>query len=140
MTRFWALVALLVLTALGTPAQAEDSWWGPDKALHLGVGAAIGGVLYGSLWAANVGTPAIRFPVSVAVGMLPAVGKEIYDATRPDNHFSGRDLFWSAVGVLGATAILFTIDMLTRDGDKSSPDKHVASQLTGQVQGIRFHY
>jgi hypothetical protein len=72
--------------------------------------------------------------------MLPAVGKEIYDATRPDNHFCGRDLFWSAVGVVGATAILFTIDMLTRDGDKSSAGQHATDHLHGPVQGFLFHY
>ena len=140
MARCWALAALLVVTGLATGAQAEDSWWGPDKALHLGVGAAIGGVIYGGLWAADLGTPAIRFPVSVAVGMLPAIGKEIYDATRPDNHFCGRDLFWSAVGVVGATAILFTIDMLTQGERESPPNQHAAYHLRGTGQGLLLRY
>ena len=131
---------VLGIFLLATEARAEDKWWGPDKALHLGVGAAIGAVCYGGLWAADVSTPGVRFPVSIAVGMVPALGKEIYDATRPDNYFSGRDLLWSAIGIVGGAAILFAIDLLTRRDDDASPGEHTTEHLHGPVQGLFVYY
>jgi uncharacterized protein YfiM (DUF2279 family) len=83
-----ALGAALLLTS--HPANAQDSWRGPDKTEHfLGsfvLGAAAGGVFPDRPWAA------------FGAAMVPGVLKELIDSRQPGNKFSGKDLVADALG------------------------------------------
>jgi len=108
-----AAAALLATCAIGAarPAQAEPGT-GADKAAHAGVSAALGAGSYALLWALGDDPPALRLGLAAAMGFLPGVAKEIYDAGQPGNRFSGADLFWDGVGAAAGSAALWLIERL----------------------------
>ena len=76
-----------------------DPWWGPDKARHFAVSAALAaGMAYA------VARDEESDPDAVAAGFALAAGagtaKEIYDARAKRTYFSGKDLVWNLVGGL----------------------------------------
>ncbi len=87
------VVALMCLSAWAGPCTARDAWTGRDKALHFGVGAAVGGA--GVLAFEN---PRNAFLAGVAVGAL----KEVYDSQHSDRHTCSLQDF--AVTAAGAYA------------------------------------
>lgn len=112
-----ALTLLLGTSTLlrpASPAHAQDRWWARDKALHLTVGVAIGGGCYGLLWAASPDRAGTRLALCTTLGLLPGLGKELYDAGQPGNRFSLLDLAWTTVGVLGASVALWGIERALR--------------------------
>ena len=64
----------------------NDSWTSKDKALHFGVCLVL----------------AIINPI---VAVLAAIGKEIWDMSKPNNHFCAKDLVADAVGIALGTII-----------------------------------
>jgi len=119
------MLVLLVLIPSGNAwADIRDPWWGRDKALHLTVGTGIGAGCYGTLWAASTDPAEARLLLCATLGWVPGIAKEIYDAGQPANHFSGKDLFWTSLGVLATTALLFGIEQWlagSAGGEKSVP-------------------
>lgn len=112
-----ALTLLLggsLLLRTPAPARAEDRWWARDKALHLTVGLTIGGGCYGLLWAASPDRANTRLTLCTTLGLLPGLGKELYDAGQPGNRLSLLDLAWTTVGVLGASVALWGIEQALR--------------------------
>jgi len=108
-TLAWTLM-LSLLALPPRPARAEDHWWGRDKALHLTVGVTIGGGCYGMLWAASADRASTRLALCTTLGLLPGLGKELYDAGQPHNRFSLLDLAWTTAGVLGASFALWGLE------------------------------
>lgn len=60
--------------------KCNDNWWGADKRMHLTACIII----------------AIIHPV---LGVLAAIIKEGYDATREGNHWCWKDLVWDFLGI-----------------------------------------
>lgn len=90
-----------------------EPFWGSDKALHFGVGGAIGGATYGALWITWDNLPILpRVAMSMSMGTLVGLGKEVYDAGRDDNVFSGFDLLWTFWGSLLASSSLGFLEWL----------------------------
>lgn len=125
-------VALWPLGAQARNASDPDPWWGRDKALHLGVGAMIGGACYGTLWATNPRDSAgVRFAICSAFGSLPGLAKEIYDSGRPNNHFSHKDLFWTTLGVVATTLIMFGLEHLLRQPEPRRESRAIQHTPSG---------
>lgn len=66
--------------------KCNDKWTGKDKALHFGVCLVL----------------AVINPI---VAVLVAIGKEIWDMEKPDNHFCIKDLVADAVGIAVGSAV-----------------------------------
>ncbi|MCK5799323.1 MAG: hypothetical protein KAI47_19165 [Deltaproteobacteria bacterium] len=108
-------ISLVVFLSQGSALSARaDTWWGQDKALHLLVGLGLGASCYGGLWWLNGDSdpPALRAALCASFGQLPGIGKEIYDAGRPHNSFSVKDLLWTSLGVLVGTFTGWLIEHL----------------------------
>jgi len=108
------LATLLALTLLlgARPAAWAEPAWGVDKAEHLGVSLALSGTAYAGLRLLGRDPPALRVAFSVGLALLPGVLKELYDAGRPGNRFSGLDLTWDAVGALSGALVALGVDLL----------------------------
>jgi putative lipoprotein len=103
-------LALTVLLLAGAARAEADPWWGPDKALHLGVAAGLslsaGWVLHG------LGVPA---PLDAALGagltVLLGAAKEAADALGLGTP-SWRDLTWDVVGAVTGALLALAVDAL----------------------------
>ncbi|MCI0573636.1 MAG: hypothetical protein L0Y66_23095 [Myxococcaceae bacterium] len=102
------LIVSLLLVARSV--QAEDAWWGRDKALHFGVSmlAPPGGYAAG---AALFDRGEQGLLVGMAVGLGIGVAKEVYDIPGP-GAASWRDLGWDVLGVATGTALTWAVDRL----------------------------
>jgi uncharacterized protein YfiM (DUF2279 family) len=110
-----ALLALLAAASL-TASQpvcaqstaAGESWWGPDKALHLtaGFGLSAGGYVVGRL-AFDDRLAATGFGAGLAIGL--AAGKEGLDAAGLGTP-SWQDFVWSVVGTALGLGASITFD------------------------------
>ena len=107
-------VAFLLCASVWQPSrvQADDDWWGRDKAMHLTASAGLGSAVYGGLWLLGDDTPEVKLALSVPLALLPGLAKELYDDGQPGNHFSGRDMLWNAVGALVACGVLYAVERL----------------------------
>jgi len=116
-----ALIGLLVLALSARTASAGDKWWAEDKALHLSVSALIGAASYSALWWLDrPHSSALRLGLAASISLLPGLAKEIYDSTRANNHFCGKDMFWNAIGALVGSLAVFGIEHLARrDANKT---------------------
>lgn len=74
----------------------NDRWIAEDKLKHFGMSFAITGFAFGAVQDKRVAVSA-----SVAAGLL----KEAYDK-RHRRPFSGRDLFWDALGIAAGYAMI----------------------------------
>lgn len=105
---------LLVCASLLAPcpslAQTTDgeSWWGPDKALHLtaGFGLSVGGYAFGR-FAFDDPYAAAGVGGGLSIGL--AAGKEGVDALGLGTA-SWRDFVWSVVGTALGLGVSFTFD------------------------------
>lgn len=85
-----------------------DSWWGPDKARHFAVSAALAaGTAYAV--ARDEGSDADAVAAGFALASGAGTAKELYDLRAKRTYFSGKDLVWDllgglAGGFLGAAA------------------------------------
>jgi putative lipoprotein len=103
--------SLLAVALLLAPpsARAEDRWTGPDKALHLGVSAALASAGYGvsSLELERPG----RFAVGGAVALGAGIDKEVWDLSGGGDA-SWRDLVADVAGTALGLAVAFGVDLL----------------------------
>ncbi|MFW6050098.1 MAG: hypothetical protein ACODAU_02920 [Myxococcota bacterium] len=110
-----AVAALAAVAFLApSPARAEDDpWWGRDKGIHFGVGAAL--ALGG--WAAGIGLfdePPPRFVLGATVSVVASIGKELHDWTGR-GHPSWRDFTWGLLGTGVGLLLAWAIDALWVD-------------------------
>jgi uncharacterized protein YfiM (DUF2279 family) len=105
--------ALALVVCCGAAARAQtDPWWGPDKALHLGVSA---GLSLGAGWILHrLGAPA---PVDLAAGsglaLLLGAAKEGADRLGLGTP-SWRDFTWDAVGCACGFLVGLALEALER--------------------------
>ncbi|MFC1629165.1 hypothetical protein ACFL3H_08650 [Gemmatimonadota bacterium] len=88
-------------SSLATPLniQAQDRWFGPDKALHFFgafMATSVGYVVACNAWDYDH-DKALRF--GVGVGVAASVGKELYDVISGRGQASGKDLVWDGIGI-----------------------------------------
>jgi len=83
------------------PAHA-DSWWGTDKALHLGVSVGLAASAT-AVTAAWIEDPLERAAIGVVSSLTLGVAKELFDGLGL-GEASFRDLTWDLIGsVIGAS-------------------------------------
>ncbi len=103
----------LVAVLLAAPAHAgDDPWWGPDKALHLGVSA---GVSLGAGWLlhqAKVPAP-LELPLAFGATVLLGAAKEAADALGLGTP-SWRDFTWDVVGALCGALLTLAAEAVER--------------------------
>jgi putative lipoprotein len=82
---------LLALTLMlsGAAHAAEDAWTGSDKTMHFALSAGTGLAAYAYTHSK---------PKAFGLAMIPGIVKEVADSQEQNNHFSGKDLAWDAVG------------------------------------------
>jgi putative lipoprotein len=80
--------------------ELKDIWFAQDKARHL-IGSLYGTVLIGQV-GKRFGEYSLSKSNTIAVGSVFIFGlaKEIYDAQKPTNFFSWKDITANAVGIL----------------------------------------
>ena len=85
---------------------SQDRWLARDKARH---------VVFSGLWTLSTQYVLVRkadwsegdaLPASIASGAAVGVAKELYDASRPDDTASGKDLVADAVGIGLAVGVI----------------------------------
>jgi uncharacterized protein YfiM (DUF2279 family) len=99
---------LALAACLGGATAKADDWWGPDKALHLGVSAAIAGVGYGAAAFLSEGH-VDRTAAGLLAGLGAGVLKEVLDALGTGTP-SLRDLTWDLVGAVAGAALALVLD------------------------------
>jgi len=93
------LCAAVVCGGCASLPRARSSWWGKDKALHLGLSAAIAGGAYAGMRSGGAVSEGEAAVSGFAIGFGAGYAKEVHDAGRPGGTgFDLRDLFWDLVG------------------------------------------
>ncbi len=92
-----------------TATLASDPMWGPDKAKHLGLSAALVGSVYCIGASQGFDNPAAAAGLGLGVGLA----KELWDM-KAKREFSLKDLAWDALGVGVGLALV----MSTRQEEK----------------------
>ncbi|MBL8917245.1 MAG: hypothetical protein JNJ54_00150 [Myxococcaceae bacterium] len=98
----------MIAALLATSAARADEWWGPDKALHLGVSAVIAGGSYGVASLLS-GSQVERAAAGLVLGLSAGIAKEVLDALGTGAP-SLRDLTWDLVGSVAGAALAFVLD------------------------------
>ncbi len=116
--RAWcSLVLLLLFAPLSAPGATPsvDDWLGRDKALHFGVSAGLAGAGYlgGALLLEEPWAPWLA---GAGLSLGAGLGKEFYDAGRPGNHFSFKDLAWDVLGTASGLAVSWLVEQLLLQG------------------------
>ena len=96
-----ARLTMILLLFSALPVRA-DTWWGSDKALHLGVsvGLAAGATAVTAAW---IEDPLERAAIGVVSSLSLGVAKELFDGLGL-GEASFRDLTWDLIGsVVGAS-------------------------------------
>jgi len=119
-----------VLGAVAGPraAHAEEALWGPDKALHLGVGVVIGGGGY-ALAAPVLDARWQRAAVGGAAVVGAGLAKEGWDALGHGDP-SGVDLAWDLAGGALGVGLALAVDRLVR-GPRPRPSPPRPGPLVG---------
>jgi uncharacterized protein YfiM (DUF2279 family) len=139
-----ALAVALLLSGL-PPASSRaraDDLFGKDKALHLSVSFALGSAAQAGLWLLGNDPRPVRLGLGFGLALLPGLAKEIWDAGRPGNHFSGLDLLWDAVGAALGNAAVLGLDLLLarrRAAATRSAPRRVSLGLALSPTGIRLN-
>jgi len=110
-----ALALLLVATLAAPPARAQsapdpDPWWGPDKALHFTLSAAIAGAGYGVAAIFTDQRP-VRLAVGGGVALLAGGVKELFDLVGGGTP-SWKDFTWDVIGTATGLLVAFLLDVL----------------------------
>jgi len=101
MTNTRALMTATFVAISALPAHA-DSWWGTDKALHLGVSVGLAASAT-AVTAAWIEDPLERAAIGVVSSLTLGVAKELFDGLGL-GEASFRDLTWDLIGsVIGAS-------------------------------------
>ena len=77
--------------------QQKDSWFGPDKAKHFVVSAAIGAgssTILKNNGSSDCDAAAGGISISLAIG----AGKEYHDKYIKKKYWSWKDMFWNLIG------------------------------------------
>lgn len=98
---------VIVLALLSTPARADD-WWGPDKALHLGVSVGLGAAAY-SIGALSSEQQLDRLAAGVLGALTAGVLKEVADGLGLGQP-SLKDLTWDLIGSTAGALAAWVID------------------------------
>jgi putative lipoprotein len=103
--RFVIVVMSCALCGCGTLSRPDDPWWGKDKAMHFGAGAALGA---GSTWVAldRGAGDGEAVALGLCVGVAFGAGKETYDQYVKRTHWSGKDFLWTTLGSLGGSLLV----------------------------------
>jgi putative lipoprotein len=110
-----AVAGSILLTSVSAPAQPRpdpDPWWGTDKALHLGLSAAItgGGYAISTQLTDDIGG---RAAIAAAAGIGAGLAKEVADALGLGTP-SWKDFLWDVIGTGVAISVSVTIDLGVR--------------------------
>jgi putative lipoprotein len=105
-----SLTGALCALACGRPAHAadRDPWFGPDKALHFEVSAALAAGGYGAT-ALATDDRRVRLGVGGAFAFSLGIAKELWDLSGHGDP-SWRDLTWDAVGTVTGLAVAAAVD------------------------------
>jgi putative lipoprotein len=125
------MVGLLLLSA---PAAADghDPWWGPDKALHFGVSAALGAGGYG-FGALLTDTCWERALIGAGAAIGAGGAKELADLAGL-GHASWRDFTWDVVGAATGVGFGLAVDAIVRaaTADEPAPAPLAPSRVSGE--------
>lgn len=125
MTRALALAWVLFVAPAWAQASDPDPFWGPDKALHFGISAALAGAGYGVTSAFTESRPA-RLAVGASVALAAGVGKELLDLAGL-GHPSWKDFAWDVIGAATGLLVAFVIDWFIVRPLSTAPPRPVAS-------------
>lgn len=108
------LAVVVACLALPGPAWAQaapdpDPWWGPDKALHFGVSAAIAGAGYG-VTALFTDERPVRLAVGGGLALLAGGAKELIDLAGGGTA-SWKDFTWDVIGTVTGLVVSFLLDV-----------------------------
>lgn len=103
-----ALALLAPRAASAQSAPDPDPWWGPDKALHLGLSAAIAGTGYGIAAAFTESRP-LRLLIGGSAGLLAGTAKELLDLAGLGDP-SWKDFTWDVIGTACGVLVAFLLD------------------------------
>jgi putative lipoprotein len=123
------LVLFFSLVCASAAASDPDPWFGPDKALHFGVSAALaaGGYAASSAWLDTRGERALA---GGAFSLSLGAGKELWDLSGHGDP-SWRDFTWDVIGTAAGLALAVAVDSLA----SSKPASAAAS-----AQGLVLHF
>jgi len=127
----WAPFSLIFsLVCADAAASDADPWFGPDKALHLGISAALagGGYAASSPW---LKTHTERALAGGAFSLTLGASKELWDLAGHGDP-SWRDFSWDVLGTALGIALAVGVDALV------SPGHGAPAQATGQ--SLVFHF
>lgn len=98
---------------------AADPWWGPDKALHLGVSGGLAATGYGvsSIW---LGRPWQRAAAGAGFALTLGAGKELADWAGY-GHPSYKDMLYNLAGTALGVTLAYLVDLAT--GTNSEPER-----------------
>lgn len=111
-----SLSGLLSVPSWADEVEGEDPFFGPDKALHFSVSAALGSGSFALLDALSAEDEGWQH-ASLAMSAVLTVGlaKELYDEAWGSG-FSSRDLFWDVAGGVFAVGLSWLVWELCHDG------------------------
>lgn len=103
-----AIGTVLLVSGCASFRHPDDAWWGPDKARHVALSAALAA---GASYALADGHHDEAAAVEGGLVLSAAAGatKELHDQRVKRTYFSGKDLAWDLLGgllggLLGAAA------------------------------------
>lgn len=99
----------MALLVAALPARA-DAWWGPDKALHLGVSVGLAATAT-AVTAAWIDAPLDRAIIGALGAFSLGLAKEVADGLGLGTP-SLRDLAWDLVGCVVGAALVYVVERL----------------------------
>lgn len=121
------LVLVLGLCTENAQAQSRDDWWGRDKALHLGVSAALGASGYAASSLA-LETHSTRAVAGTALALSAGIAKELYDLAGHGQP-SYKDMVFNVAGTALGVCVAYLVDVTT-GSERSNTNARKLSPLT----------
>lgn len=117
-TRHGVAVAMAFAAGLCPGEASADDFWGPDKALHFGVSAAlsVGGYATSAL---VFDKPWQRALSGAAFSLAVGAGKEGYDAVAGGDP-SWKDFAWDGIGTAMGISLSLTVDLMLLEPAEAS--------------------
>ena len=134
-----ALGVWTALAAVALPARANaadpDPWLGPDKALHFGVSAGLGGGGY-AVSALFLEQPWQRALAGSGFSLTLGAGKELYDLSGHGDA-SWKDFTWDVAGTAVGIGIALLVDAAISSGGRPRP---ATTTKSGQAVQMVFSF